>query len=66
MFCLLLVQKHTRVMMSWALQVTKLPGTTALCYNILNLLRMFTEYFLGLCCYVIHETCMSSILEFIV
>jgi len=53
-------------MMSWALQVTKLPGTTALCYNILNLLRMFTEYFLGLCCYVIHETCMSSILEFIV
>jgi len=52
--------------MSRALWDTKLPGTTALCYNILNLFHMFTEYSLDLCCYVIHETCMSSILEFIV
>jgi len=53
-------------MMSWALRDTKLPGATALCYNILNLLHMFTEYSLDLCCYVIHEISMSSILEFIV
>jgi hypothetical protein len=52
--------------MSWALLVPKLPGAMVLCYNILNLLHMFTEYSLDLCCYVIHETFMSSILEFVV
>lgn len=52
--------------MSRALWDTKLPGATALFFNILNLLRMFTEYSDDLCCYVIHETCMSIILEFIV
>ena len=51
--------------MSQTLGVTKLPAATALCYNILNLLHMFTEYILDLC-YVVHDTCMSSILEFIV